>query len=274
MRIAAAVFAACLFAAPPVQALANAQTDLELVLAVDVSRSMDIEEQLLQRKGYAEAFRSREVVDAITGGGTGQIAVTYMEWAGSGLNRVIVPWTVIDSLQSASAFADLLELQQPQRLSRTSITGALQASQLLLGTSGTQPMRQVIDVSGDGPNNQGGLVTTIRDELVAQGVVINGLPLMVRSSGSGFGFGIDRLDAYYFDCVIGGPGAFVVPVYSWEEFPAAVRKKLVQEIVGIEPDAVLIPVQTTPGAYDDPTRAPSDCLIGEKLWEERMRRME
>jgi len=248
----------------------NDVVDLELVLAVDVSRSMDAVEQGLQREGYVKAFRSPEVVAAITGGISGRIAVTYMEWAGASLQNIVVPWTIIDSAETANAFADALSRQVPQRLSRTSISGAIGRAGSLFGGSGYSPLRKVIDVSGDGPNNQGASVTAMRDEWVAKGVVINGLPLMISTSS--MGFGIDNLDEYYEDCVIGGPGSFVLPVRSWEEFPVAVRRKLVLEIAAVWPDvpqqsgAPVLPVQAE--------RLPVDCLIGEKLWEWRMRDLE
>ena len=257
--------------AMPASAKAQEPVDLELVLAVDISRSMDYGEQLLQRKGYAEAFRSREVVDAITGGGYGRIVVTYMEWAGVGTDRIVVPWTLIDSVESAARFADLLEQQEPDRLSRTSISHALRSGGELFGTSGYKPLRRVIDVSGDGPNNQGFPVNEQRDELVSRGIVINGLPLMVRTSSWGFG-SIEKLDEYYYDCVVGGTGAFVIPVYSWEEFPRAVRKKLILEIAGIQPRLMKAAEETD--HLSDPARPRTDCMIGEKLWEQRMRNME
>ena len=253
---------------PADRAAAQEPVDLELVLAVDISRSMDHGEQLMQRQGYAEAFRSQEVVEAITGGGYGRIAVTYMEWAGVGTDRVVIPWTLIDSRESSLRFADLLEQQQPLRLSRTSISHALVSAGKLMGTSGYRPLRQVIDVSGDGPNNQGSPVAEVRDDIVSRGVVINGLPLMVRLSTWGFG-DIEKLDEYYFDCVVGGTGSFVIPVYSWEEFPKAVRRKLVLEIAGETPRLLRASEET--GALDDPARPRSDCMIGEKVWERRMR---
>ncbi len=246
---------------------AQESVDLELVLAVDVSRSMDFMEQQLQREGYSQAFRSPEVIEAITSGLTGRIAVTYMEWAGETIQRVVVPWTIIHDAGTAASFADALALQAPQRLSRTSISGAIMAAGSLFGKSGATAMRKVIDVSGDGPNNQGLPVTLLRDEWVRQGVVINGLPLMIGTSS--FGFGIDNLDAYYRDCVIGGPGSFVLPVYSWEEFPRAVRRKLVLEIAGIVPSPVESKLVQLAQA-----EAEVDCLVGERIWERRMRDFE
>lgn len=270
--LVAAMFAFAMSMLVPVDSAAQARetVDLELVLAVDVSRSMDSFEQGLQREGYVQAFRSPDVVAAITSGLSGRIAVTYMEWAGAGLQNVIVPWTIIDSAESAARFAEALSAQVPQRLSRTSISGAIGAAGALFGSSGYSAMRRVIDVSGDGPNNHGVPVTLMRDEWVGRGVVINGLPLMISPSAQGFG--IANLDEYYADCVVGGQASFVLPVFSWAEFPRAVRQKLVLEIAGVEQDpksrghSMVVPVQAQ--------RQPVDCMIGEKLWERRMREME
>jgi hypothetical protein len=270
--LVAAMFAFAMSMLMPADSAAQSReaVDLELVLAVDVSRSMDMVEQGLQREGYVQAFRSPEVVAAITSGLSGRIAVTYMEWAGASLQNVIVPWTIIDSAESAARFADALSAQVPQRLSRTSISGAIGASGALFGGSGYSAMRRVIDISGDGPNNHGIPVTLMRDEWVGRGVVINGLPLMISPSAQGFG--IANLDEYYADCVVGGQASFVLPVYSWAEFPRAVRQKLVLEIAGVELDpksrgrGMAVSVQAQ--------RQPVDCMIGEKLWERRMREME
>ncbi|MEM7464071.1 MAG: DUF1194 domain-containing protein [Pseudomonadota bacterium] len=253
-------------------ASAQEPVDLELVLAVDVSRSMDIQEQLLQRRGYVEAFKSKEVIDAITQGGYGKIAVLYMEWAGTGIANIVVPWTLIDSRQASFEFAELLKQQIPHRLSRTSISNALGYASAQFGTSPWKGLRRVIDVSGDGPNNQGLPVMDARDKAVKAGIIINGLPLMIRNNS--FGFGIDELDSYYFDCVTGGTGSFVLPVYAWEEFPQAVRRKLVLEITQYEGQPLPIPASSVEGAFDDPNRERVDCLVGEKLWEIRMRDME
>lgn len=253
--------AAGLNAATPVQAKTG--VDLELVLAVDVSRSMDHEEQLLQRKGYAEAFRSPEVIQSILSGVHGSIAVTYVEWAGTGLGRTLVPWMHIDSEAAAAALAGEIEKSGTQRLSRTSISYGLLYAAQQFGNGGFEGFRKVIDISGDGPNNQGARVDLQRDEIVARGIVINGLPLMVRPSQ--YGFGIDNLDEYYTDCVIGGSGAFMLPVFDWKEFPQAVKRKLVLEISGLEPQVPITKIQ-----YRDPV----DCLVGERLWELRMRDME
>ncbi|MCG6858320.1 MAG: DUF1194 domain-containing protein [Salaquimonas sp.] len=256
--------------APNDAAQAQEMVDLELVLAVDVSRSMDYQEQLLQRDGYIAAFRSDEVIAAILGGGLGRIVVTYMEWAGDRTTRVIVPWSLIDSRESANAFASRLEEVKPERLSRTSISNALEHSQGLFGTSSWKGVRRVVDVSGDGPNNSGMPVEAMRDQLVNNGITINGLPLMIRTST--FGFGIENLDEYYTDCVIGGTGAFVIPVYDWESFPRAVRRKMVLEIARLAPRA--IPASQTLRTTNVADRPKVDCLIGEKLWQQRMQDLE
>jgi hypothetical protein len=231
---------------------------------------MDYQEQLLQRDGYIAAFRSDEVIAAILGGGLGRIVVTYMEWAGDRTTRVIVPWSLIDSRESANAFASRLEEVKPERLSRTSISNALEHSQGLCGTSSWKGVRRVVDVSGDGPNNSGMPVEAMRDQLVNNGITINGLPLMIRTST--FGFGIENLDEYYTDCVIGGTGAFVIPVYDWESFPRAVRRKMVLEIARLAPRA--IPASQTLRTTNVADRPKVDCLIGEKLWQQRMQDLE
>jgi len=246
-------------------ARAEEMADLELVLAVDISRSMDREEQIIQRDGYVQAFRSPDVINAILGGGLGRISVTYMEWASETATQVVVPWTLIDSRESAFAFADQLAQRMPSRLSRTSISGAILASGTLFGKGAWRGVRRVIDVSGDGPNNNGGPVEAARDMLVSQGIVINGLPLLVREDP--YGMSIRNLDDYYYDCVIGGTGSFMIAVRDWEGFAEAVRRKLVLEIAGREP--MLIPAAMPVAAAAD--RPKVDCMIGEKLWMQRMR---
>jgi hypothetical protein len=238
-------------------ALAQTQVDLELVLAVDVSLSMDLDEQRLQRDGYVAAFRDPEVHKAITSGAFGRIAVTYVEWAGPPTQQVVVPWTVIDGPQAALALADRLESTPISRARMTSISSALDFAGGLFDTSGMKGIRRVVDVSGDGPNNSGRPILPARDELVAKGIVINGLPIMLKMP-SGF-FDIADLDRYYTDCVIGGTGAFMIPIKDRREFQTATRRKLLLEISSLEPPARLIRVQA-------PSRDPSDCVIGERQW--------
>lgn len=233
------------------------EVDLELLLLVDVSRSMSASELELQRQGYVEALRSDAVASALGRALTGRMALAYVEWAGETRRRVIQDWRPIESRDDLLAVADLLETDRTTRQSRTSITAALRFGAGYFEDNGFEGMRRVIDISGDGPNNQGGLVTAARDAVVAQGITVNGLPLMTED---GSFMRIDDLDRYYQLCVIGGPGAFVMPVSRWEDFAEAVTRKLVLEIAGAPVERV-IPVQAA-AAYD--------CEIGEKMWR-RMR---
>jgi hypothetical protein len=243
-----------LIATPHVAAAQANSVDLELVLAVDVSRSMDIAEQELQRDGYAAAFRHPDVLAAIASGPLGRIAVTYVEWAGPNLQTVLVPWTIVAGPDDALAFSDEIAATEMLRERGTSISGGLEFAMGLFADNGVEGLRRAIDVSGDGPNNTGLPVVRMRDQVVAAGITINGLPIMLGRAGW---FGIDDLDVYYEDCVIGGPGAFIVTVDDTAQFPAAIRRKLVLEIAGSVPEPRPIPV-----ALGAPR---SDCLIGEKL---------
>jgi hypothetical protein len=241
-----------------IPAQAETEVDVALVLGVDISFSMDIEEQALQRDGFVKAFRSSEVQDAIGRGLIGKIAVTYFEWAGSADQHVVIPWTLIDSPAAAIAFADDLEARQIRRARRTSISGAIETSLRLLDESGVIPMREVIDIAGDGPNNEGRPVTLARDEALARGVTINGLPIMLKRPGY---LDIEDLDNYYIDCVIGGPGAFVIPVRESVQFPDAIRQKIIMEIANLTTEQPLI--------HRAQNRELSDCMIGERQWRER-----
>jgi Protein of unknown function (DUF1194) len=243
-------------------AFAQTVVDLKLVIAVDVSLSMDLDEQRLQRDGYVMAFRDPEVHKAITSGPNGRIAVTYVEWAGPPTQQVVMPWTVIDGAQAARTFADRLEGAPISRARMTSISAALQYSGRLFESSGAKGIRRVIDVSGDGPNNAGYPVVPIRDELVAKGIVINGLPIMLKLA-QGF-FDLAELDLYYADCVIGGTGSFMIPIKQPREFQTATRRKLLLEISGNEQPARVVRVQAPPSTER------SDCLIGEKQWRNYM----
>ena len=254
--IIAALCASCTFLAGA--ALARAvEVDVELVLAVDVSGSMRRAELQLQRRGYVEALRSPQVHAAIARGNLGRVAITYLEWARNDLQDVIVPWTLIDSPDAANAFADRLEAAGIANMRNTSITGAIETSLRMLDSNAYAGARRVIDISGDGPNNQGGLVTVARDAAIDEGVTINGLPILAQAWSSGSGYG---LDDYYRACVIGGPGAFVLPVTEWDEFAEAVRRKLVMELAGIAtPSLPVVPAQ-----FLDIVPQDVDCQIGEK----------
>ncbi len=215
------------------------EVDVELVLAVDISQSMDTEEQEVQRAGYVAALTSREFLDAIEVGPIGRVAVTYMEWGGVDEHFIVADWTVIRDEGSAAHFASKIAEAPLRQVQRTSIASALEKSVQLVQTNQFMGLRQVIDISGDGPNNQGGSVTDMRDRMVAAGVTINGLPLMMKSNKNTWQAMLN-LDHYYEDCVIGGPGSFAIPVRSQEGFADAIRMKLVMEIAGLhmhEPDS-------------------------------------
>jgi hypothetical protein len=234
--------------------------DVELVLAVDVSYSMDHDEQVLQREGYMQGITSREFLQALRSGTTGRIAVTYFEWAGPYDQKVIVPWRLIDGPEAADAFADEIARAPYRRASRTSISGALNFGKPLFSDSGFRGLRRVIDVSGDGANNAGQVVTIARDDVLAAGVTINGLPIMLKRP-SLFTMDIENLDVYYEDCVIGGPGSFVIPIHEREQFKEATRTKLVLEVAGRTPDPAVQPVQL---------RKPRiSCTVGEQMWRDR-----
>ena len=247
-------------AAAPAAAGPETEVDLALVIAVDVSYSMDPDEQELQRQGFVEAFRSAAVHDAIRRGMLGRIGVVYMEWAGAADQQVLLPWTVIDNPESAMAFAGALAEKPTRRASRTSVSGAIDYSVALLAGSGMAATRQVIDVSGDGPNNQGRAVTAARDEAVAKGITINGLPIMLKTPGP---WDIEDLDVYYRDCVIGGQGAFMVPVRDRGQFVQAVKTKILLEVAGRPAAEPLV----KPAQAPEPRRV--SCMAGELKMQNR-----
>ncbi|WP_226575175.1 DUF1194 domain-containing protein [Acuticoccus sediminis] len=233
--------------------------DVELVLAVDVSWSMDLDEQRLQREGYVNAIRDPQVVTEIRRGDWGRIAVTYVEWAGVGLQRTVVPWTIISSQAEAEAFATALSEASIGRMRRTSISSALLLSAALFD-NGIDGFRRVIDISGDGPNNMGPMVTDARDKVIRQGITINGLPIMIKQRIRGDFFQIENLDEYYNNCVIGGMGSFMITVESKEQFGQAIRRKLILEIAGAEP-------RVQKAQHSAPQMSVgADCMVGEKQW--------
>lgn len=261
MRFLAVLISCALLAWPQAGRAEAVEVDLELVLMVDVSRSMTERELEIQRRGYAAALRSDAVFTAVRSGLLQRVAVTYVEWAGT--QEVIVGWRLLQSRADLQAFADLLTTKYNPALRRTSISEALIFGTRELETNGFEGLRRVIDISGDGPNNQGRPVFRGRDAALEKGIVINGLPLMTNE-GMGSAWHLDGLDIYYRECVIGGPGAFVIPVLDWDDFAEAVRRKLVLEIASRPAQAQVIPAQFL-------RRDPTDCLIGEKIWQERMR---
>jgi hypothetical protein len=239
---------------------AAADVDLELILAVDVSYSMDPDEQALQREGYILGLTSPEFLSALKQGAHGRIAITYFEWAGIADQKVVVPWRIIDGEGTAKTFTDEMAAAPYRRAYRTSISGALLYASPLFDANPFHGLRRTVDVSGDGVNNQGPPVTTIRDELLAKTVTINGLPIMLKRPMAA-SMDIENLDVYYEDCVIGGPGAFVVPIKEREHFKDATRTKLVLEVAGRTPPARVVPVTS---------EAPRiSCMIGERMWQYR-----
>jgi hypothetical protein len=250
------------------QASAAEPVDVELVLAVDVSLSMSPAELEIQRHGYAAALTDGRVLQAIADGAYGKIAVTYVEWAGETSQHVIVPWTVIADRADAEKVVSQLSAQPPSSARRTSISSALAFGSDLFAESGFEGTKRVIDVSGDGPNNQGAPVDLVRNQVVGQGIVINGLPLMT-SGGVGSFYDVPDLDRYYSDCVIGGPGAFMIPVNDWTQFPEAIRRKLVMELAGpASPLWAAEEAQYPVVLAADGTG--TDCQVGEKMWRNRM----
>lgn len=263
---AAALLAVTGFAAPRSAPLFadNSPTavavDVELVLAVDVSYSMDPDEQALQREGYIAGITSREFMQALRSGQHGKVAATYFEWAGPYDQKIVVPWRLIDGPEAADAFANEIARAPYRRASRTSISGALNFAKPLFDGSGYRGFRRVVDVSGDGANNSGPFVTIARDDVLAAGITINGLPIMVKEPSYAT-MDIDDLDFYYEDCVVGGPGSFVVSIKDRDKFKEAIRTKLILEVAGRTPEHRILPV-----AGKEP-RIP--CTIGEKIWQDR-----
>lgn len=246
--------------APRVPAMPT-EIDVALVLAVDISFSMDMEELALQRAGYVEALRSPEVHKAIANGATGRIAISFFEWAGVNIQHHLLPWTVIDSPESALAAAAEIEKQPTRRGQRTSISGAIDFSIRQLDEAPFRALRKVMDISGDGPNNSGRVVTVARDEALRKGISINGLPIAIRKPGY---LDISQLDIYYEDCVIGGQGAFVIPITEKAQFIQTIRTKLIMEISDApsEPARLIMPAQV---------RVPRvSCTVGEDMWRNRM----
>ena len=207
---------------------AQTAVDLQLVLAVDASGSVNEYRFELQKQGYVAAFRDPQVLSAIRSGPQRSIAVTMVQWTGPALQVNVVPWTLIRDQATADAFAAAIDAAPRQLFGGgTSISGAIDYGLTLMPESRYRGTRRVIDISGDGANNRGRPVTQARDEAVAAGVVINGLPILTLEPD---------LDRYYYEQVIGGPGAFVITATSYETFADAIRKKLIIEIAADERD--------------------------------------
>jgi Protein of unknown function (DUF1194) len=212
---------------------AEEPVDVLLVLAVDVSRSVDEDEARLQREGYRNAVSDPLVVEAIRGGMIGAIGIAYVEWAGAEYQRLVLPWTRIAGQGDAFAWATRLDEAPRASLSWTSISGALDFSHRVLAEAPFEGTRRVVDVSGDGVNNSGGPVEVARDKLLADGVTINSLPIM--NDRPTFGrLPPVPLDEYYRESVVGGPGAFVIPAEDFQAFGHAVKRKLIREIAATD----------------------------------------
>src|SRR5436853_3609300 len=232
--------------------------DVELVIAVDVSYSMDMDELAIQREGYAQAIVSKDFLQALKSLPNGKVAITYFEWAASSDQKIIIPWRVIDGPETADAVANEIMKTPIRRASRTSISGAINFAMPLFDESPHRGLRRVIDISGDGPNNNGAPVVTARDAALEKGIVINGLPIMVKEPSYST-MDIDKLDLYYEDCVIRGPGSFVVSIKDRDKFKEAIRAKLLLEVAGRTPERWIVP------AAEKEPRVP--CLSGERMWQ-------
>ena len=236
-RSAVTLCAALALAGSPSRAASLDPVDLELVIATDVSPSIDASEARLQREGIAEAFLDLRVVDAIRSGSLGKIAVAAIDFSSREFNRVAADWHVIQDRESAAAFAGLMRRTPARVGQKTSISDGIELAELMIETNSFLGSRKVIDVSGDGRNNWGRPVNIVRNEAVEKGITINGLPILGSVAG---------LDAYFSNCVIGGPASFVVPAHGFSDFARAVRQKLIQEIAenGLNPRRdLLIKVQ-------------------------------
>ena len=233
--------------------------NVELVIAVDVSYSMDMDELAIQREGYAQAIVSKDFLQALRAGPGSKVAVTYFGWSLSGDEKIIIPWRVIDGPESADAVAAEIMKTPVRRGSSTSISGAINFAVQLFEENPYRGLRRVIDISGDGPNNSGPPVTGARDAALVRGITINGLVIMLENPSYSI-VNIDNLDLYFEDCVIGGPGSFVVSIKHRDEFKKAIRAKLIIEVAGQTTEHRILPV-----VQNDP-RVP--CLIGEEIWQQ------
>jgi hypothetical protein len=232
VRLAAAMLLAIMVRDP---ASAQPAVDLNLVLAVDVSGSVNAQRFELQKMGYVAAFQNPRVLKAILSGRHRAIGVTMMQWSGPFLQSQVVPWMLLKDEASVKGIAGAIESAQRMMYGGgTSISGAIDAAVTLFPQSPFKSERNVIDVSGDGSNNRGRSVTQARDEAVAAGIVINGLPILAFEP---------FLDQYFNESVIGGPGAFMIPAKSFETFADAILMKLILEIANLRPSKA--PMATT-----------------------------
>lgn len=231
--------------------------DAALVLAIDVSGSMDSEELEVQRQGYIAALRHPDLIRIVQAGWQGRVAISLFEWAGDVRTSALVPWRVIDSPEAILAFAGAVEALPVYSSYGTSISRAIDFAVDLIAIAPVRSEAWIVDISGDGPNNIGPAVVASRDRAVAQGITINALPVVLRPSR-----GASDLTGYFEACVIGGWGAFALPVRSPEEFAPAIRRKLILELSGDAPERL----------HRVSDHEAYDCLIGERQRRERISR--
>jgi len=241
MRVSVSVWAVILATLASISAACAAEAvDLLLVLAADVSRSVDSGKFQLQRNGYAAAITDTRVLDVIRSGPNGRIAVSFVEWSGAGAQKLVVDWTMIGDAKAAHDFSSQIIEAQRSFADRTSISGAIDFALLQLDQAPFESKRRTIDVSGDGTNNSGREVTLARDEAISKGVTINGLVIL---SEQPLAWNADHtnppggLEAYYRNNVIGGPGAFVMVAQNFNSFGQAIISKLIAEIAAVTPPA-------------------------------------
>jgi len=250
-----------------VQSSGGAETpqdvDIALVIATDVSYSIDENEAHFQRQGAVAAFRNPDVIKAIKSGPRGRIAVAYIDFATAGANKVIADWHVVRDESTASQFAALIEAAPRTLGVNTSISSGIELAMNLLETSGIRADKRMIDVSGDGPNNEGHMVDRVRDEAIAKGIVINGLPIMTPADQFDIYY-LPDIDKYYAGCVIGGQGSFIQVAHGFEDLERALRRKLILEIsdaAPYRPPLMKVAAVTSPPhpAYE------KGCDIGERM---------
>ena len=214
----------------------------------------------IQREGYAQAIVSPDFLKALKTGPHGKLAVTYFEWAAAHDQKIIIPWRIVDGPEAAHAVAAEIMKAPLRRASRTSISVLINFGMQVLSENPYKGLRRVIDISVHAPNNNGEPVLIARDAALEKGVTINGLPVMVKQASYAT-MDIEKLDYYYEDCVIGGPGSFVIPIKEKVKFKEAIRTKLILEVAGRTPERPVVPA-----AGREPR---VNCMVGEKIWQDR-----
>jgi hypothetical protein len=238
--------------------------DIELVLVTDISYSVDENEARFQREGAIAAFRNDDVVKAIQAGALGRIAVSYIDFGSAGQERILINWQIVHDKASADAFADTLARVPIRHGVQTSISSGIALASRMIETSGFIATQKVIDVSGDGPNNDGLRVDRLRDETVAKGITINGLPIVTEADKFDVYY-LPDLDKYYAGCVIGGSNAFYQVAHGFEDLARAIRRKLILEISDSSSrnpmvvKVAAVPQPSRPAVYE------KGCDIGERM---------